>query len=105
MLHWQWRQPRQRLHARAKVTLSSFVWVATIIFPNSTPLQAAAGRENPAALSNSLWSGFAIGFLLLIVVAVLGRIRLTDARRELKKTKELADYREYERNLAQQELV
>ena len=50
-------------------------------------------------------SGFALGCFLLVIVAFLARTRLKVTKQELQKARELADHREYERNLAQQELV
>ena len=59
---------------------------------------------------SSPWSGdfvigLAIGLILLIVVSLIARNRMQVTRRERQRLKELADHREYERNLAQQELV
>ncbi len=51
------------------------------------------------------WSGIAVGFVLLIIVAVLSRMRVRTAERQARSSKELADHREYERNVAQQELL
>jgi signal transduction histidine kinase len=51
------------------------------------------------------WSGIAVGFVLLILVAVRSRKRVKAAEREAMSSKELADHREYERNVAQQELL
>jgi signal transduction histidine kinase len=51
------------------------------------------------------WSGIAVGFALLILVAVFSRTRVRTAEREATSSRELADHREYERNVAQQELL
>ncbi len=59
----------------------------------------------PPATNGGFWGGVAVGFVLLLVVAVLARTRIKAAEREAARSKELADHREYERNVAQQELV
>jgi signal transduction histidine kinase len=46
-----------------------------------------------------------IGCLLLLITAVITHRRLKAVKRDLQRATELADHREYERNLAQQELV
>ena len=46
-----------------------------------------------------------IGAVLAAVVVIFSRTRVKSAERELAQAKELADHREYERNVAQQELV
>jgi signal transduction histidine kinase len=46
-----------------------------------------------------------IGLMLVIVMTVFSRTRMKAGERELQKWKELAEHHEYERNLAQQELV
>jgi signal transduction histidine kinase len=55
--------------------------------------------------SAGFWSGFALGCFLLLIVALVVGMRFKVMRQELRKARELADHREYERNLAQQELV
>jgi signal transduction histidine kinase len=73
---------------------------------SATSLFAAASAESPSPPGSSILVGLAFGCLLLvIVVIILARTRLRSLRRELAKASELADHREYERNLAQQELV
>ena len=51
------------------------------------------------------WAGLVLGLASAVVVAVFALVRLKSAERELKEQKELSEHREYERNLAQQELV
>ena len=41
----------------------------------------------------------------MVIIGLLARTRFKVLRREVQKTTELADHREYERNLAQQELM
>ncbi len=54
---------------------------------------------------SGFWGGAAVGLVLAVVVAIFSRTRIKAAEREGRKWKELADHREYERNVAQQELV
>jgi len=69
-------------------------------------------RDNSRAaapLTESINGGFIIGLVsglaLAIIVAVFARVRVKAAERELARLKELVEHREYERNVAQQELV
>jgi signal transduction histidine kinase len=65
-----------------------------------------AAGDAPAHLSNGgQWAGFVVGLILAIVIAIFSRTRLKSAEGELLRLKELADHREYERNVAQQELL
>ncbi|HLI63344.1 MAG TPA: ATP-binding protein [Terriglobales bacterium] len=66
---------------------------------------ASAADASTASTDSGLWSGFALGMVVAIVIAVMARVRVHSAERELRRLKELADHREYERNMAQQELV
>jgi signal transduction histidine kinase len=68
-------------------------------------LAAAAQGESRYSWSSGFLSGFALGFSLLVIVAFLARTQIRAARKRARKALELADHREYERNLAQQELV
>ena len=60
---------------------------------------------SPPAPNGGFWGGIAVGFIVLLVVAVLAKTRIKAAEREAARSKELADHREYERNVAQQELL
>ena len=55
--------------------------------------------------SGGLWAGTVLGLLLVAGGALLSRTRIRRAQREAHRATELANHREYERNLAQQELV
>jgi signal transduction histidine kinase len=68
-------------------------------------VKCAAMDSAPRVSNGGQWGGFAIGFILAILIAVFSRTRVKAAERELKSLRELADHREYERNVAQQELV
>jgi len=64
----------------------------------------AADRSSTFADGGFL-GGFAVGLVLAIVVAVFSRARIKGTDRELARLQELVEYREYERNQAQHELV
>jgi signal transduction histidine kinase len=68
------------------------------------PVSCAALDANPQT-GKDMWAGFAMGFVLAIVIAVFSRTRVKAAEGELTRLTELANHREYERNVAQQELV
>jgi signal transduction histidine kinase len=105
MLHFEPREevPRSS-HARAKSATPCFISVTVLLILNSAPVYAATANNSLSPIGNFL-AGFTIGILPLILVTVLVRSRLKVARHELQRARELADHREYERNLAQQELV
>lgn len=70
------------------------------------PLTAAQASDGTTtSMDSSLWSGFAFGLVLSIVIAVFSHTRVKAAESEIASLKELANHREYERNIAQQELV
>ncbi len=68
-------------------------------------LPCAAADTAAGPMNGGRWGGFAIGFTLAIVIAIFSRTRVKAAEKELTSLRELADHREYERNVAQQELV
>ncbi|MGA3054282.1 MAG: ATP-binding protein [Candidatus Korobacteraceae bacterium] len=74
--------------------------LALIFSPKSYGFSAS-----PPAPNGGFWGGIAVGFVVLLVVAVLAKTRIKAAEREAARSKELADHREYERNMAQQELL
>ena len=81
------------------------VYLPTLVLMSAQPLLAAAPSESPASPNAGFLSGFALGCFLLVIIAFLARTRIKVVGQELQKARELADHREYERNLAQQELV
>src|SRR5271169_146130 len=102
---WQSQTERRwPSHPRAKSTTLCFLCVTVWMVLNSAPAYATTANNSLSPIGK-FFAGVAVGFLLLILVAVLVRKRLKVARQELQRTRELADHREYERNLAQQELV
>ena len=64
-----------------------------------------AALDAPASHSQDVSAGLAMGLVLAIVVAVFSRTRVKAAEGEIARLTELANHREYERNVAQQELV
>lgn len=78
--------------------------LALVLFLAFSAKSYALGA-NPPTTNGGFWGGVAVGFAVLLVAAVLARTRITAAEREALRSKELADHREYERNVAQQELL
>ena len=66
---------------------------------------SCSADDSPFRLNNGVWGGFVLGLIFAIVVTVFARTRVKSAEREVVNLRELADHREYERNVAQQELV
>jgi signal transduction histidine kinase len=70
------------------------------------PLAAASASDGTTApMGSGVWSGIAFGLVLSIVIAVFSRTRVKSAEKEIAGLRELANHCEYERNVAQQELV
>jgi signal transduction histidine kinase len=106
MLRWLSRQEWSRpSDARASDTPLWFLRFSVLVVLSNSPLSAATQAETYSLPSADFLRGFALGFFLLVIVACLARTRLKVAKQELRRSRELADHREYERNLAQQELV
>jgi|HubBroStandDraft_6_1064221.scaffolds.fasta_scaffold00863_10 signal transduction histidine kinase len=106
MLRWLSRQEGPRpSHTRASGAALWVLGLSVLVVLSNSPLSAATQAETSSLLSASFLSGFALGFFLLVIVAFLARTRLKVTKQELRRSRELADHREYERNLAQQELV
>ena len=106
MLHWLSRQEAPRpSHPGANGALAWFVFLPVLAMLSSPSFLVAAPAESSSLPNAGFWSGFLLGCFLLVIVAFLVRMRLKVVRQELQKARELADHREYERNLAQKELV
>ncbi len=75
------------------------------LIPICFPANSFGLSASPPAPNGAFWSGITVGFVLLILVTVFSRTRIKAAEREALRSKELADHREYERNVAQQELL
>ena len=65
---------------------------------------ASAAAEKPSTIGGP-WSAVAISLLLIGIAVVISHARIKGAEREAARARELADHREYERNVAQQELL
>ena len=65
---------------------------------------ASAAAEKPSTIEGP-WSAVAISLLLIGIAVVISHARIKGAEREAARARELADHREYERNVAQQELL
>ena len=95
------RAARRCVRHAQRLSLYVLALVLSLIFsPKSYGFSAS-----PSAPNGGFWGGIVVGFVLLLVVAVLARTRIKAAEREALRSKELADHREYERNVAQQELL
>ena len=66
---------------------------------------AHAQTSAPAAANGSFWIVSITGFVLAAVVLAVSRSRIKAAQHESARARELAEHREYERNVAQQELL
>jgi signal transduction histidine kinase len=106
MLHGQSREDGLRPSRAGAKTVA--LWVScesAVLLLNSTSLFARSTSRAALATSGILRADFALWSLLLTIIVGAASIRLRAAKRQLRKARELADHREYERNLAQQELV
>ena len=66
---------------------------------------APAVTETAPAMPGGFWAAAVIVLVLVGVVIAISGSRIKAARRDAARATELAEHREYERNLAQQELV
>jgi signal transduction histidine kinase len=104
MLHWPPLKCRvSPSYARAKKATISSVRISMLLISVAATARATAIRDQPSG--GSFVTGLAFGLVLLIGMAWLDHLRLRVAQRKLRQANELADHREYERNLAQQELI
>ncbi len=106
MLRWLWRREGPRTsHTHAKRDGLWSIGIVLSAMSSAPALLAAAPSQTSYSPSSAFVGGLAVGISLLVVAALLARARLKAIRQELQKARELADHREYERNLAQHELV
>ncbi len=91
-------------HACANGTRPWLVCLPGLLL-SAPALLAGAPTEISYSPRTAFLGGLAVGCFLVVIVAFLARTRQKAAKQELQKARELADHREYERNLAQQELV
>src|ERR1700735_4963822 len=80
-------------------TLFPLLFLPGLLFADSNSADATPPGNG------RFWGGFLLGLVLVVLVGVFARTRVKAAERESAKWKELADHREYERNVAQQEVV
>jgi signal transduction histidine kinase len=78
---------------------------SAVLLLNTTSLLAASPNRFALITGRIFRADFALWSLLLVTIVSAAWTRIRSAKRELLKARELADHREYERNLAQQELV
>jgi signal transduction histidine kinase len=95
------RTVRRRLSSVQGSPLFAVLFLAQLGFSAN----ACAATETPAGATGGFWSGIAIGLVLVSAVVVIFWQRIKAAQREAARAKELAEHREYERNVAQQELL
>ncbi|MGC2110510.1 MAG: ATP-binding protein [Candidatus Korobacteraceae bacterium] len=79
-----------------------------LLFPILSPLASIQCGASDASFrpgNGGFAGGLLFGMVLAIIVTVFARTRVRRTERELARLQELADHREYERNVAQQELV
>ena len=102
-------EPRQEgprpSHARAKSAMPCFISADGTPYSEFTRLCTQPPRTTPCLQSATSSPVLQSGILPLILVTVLVRFASRLHARNCSKARELADHREYERNLAQQELV
>jgi two-component system, NtrC family, sensor kinase len=88
------------VHSVTPICVPSAVLVSVLV------LTATCGGADASPVSEGgHWSGFVLGLVLAILVAIIARTRAKSAEAERARLRELANHCEYERNLAQQELV
>ncbi len=79
--------------------------VLFLILQLGFPAIAWTATETPAPSDDAFWIVGVVSFVLLSTVVAISRARIKAARRETARARELAEHREYERNVAQQELL
>ena len=96
------RHLRPRLTAD---TLAAFILVSAGQFGLPATLRADSG--NSVVAGRGLWMAVAItfGIACALILFVILPLRIKAAKREAARSKDLAEHLEYERNLAQQELL
>src|SRR5271169_788637 len=106
MLGWRSRQEGHgSSQAGANETTSWLLGVPMFVLLNAPSPLAAAGGESWSSPGGSVLGVLALACVSFVITIFLARMRLKAAGQGLQKAREFADHREYERNLAQQELV
>src|SRR6516164_6615487 len=102
MLQWLSREPGSwPFPASAKRTTPYLRCLVALVLLGDARAWATAA-SNVFSPNNAFFVGLVPGILILTIFVAVIRKRLQSVRGDLKRAKELADYREYERNLAQQ---
>jgi len=96
------RDPETRGRTRCVSPLRVLSAVLTVVLLGTNCL--AADSVFPAQEAG-VWGGLSLGLVLTLLVTVFARTRIKAAENQLAHVQELANHREYERNVAQQELV
>lgn len=81
------------------------VRLITVVLCGAASAAAAALAPGPRQGGGEFLAGLALGVALLVVVSSMARLRIKTVERELRQAKDLTEHREYERNLAQNELI
>jgi signal transduction histidine kinase len=92
------RHPRRALRGIALLA-------ALILLPGATLEASSAFAGITVSTPGSFWNGLASGLTLAAAIAIAARIRIKSADRRARRSKDLAEHREFERNVAQQELL
>jgi len=86
---------------RVRCAIMALFAIAQLSFSAS----ACAATETPVSSGSGLWATIAISFMLVSIVVAVSRSRIKAAQSETARARELSEHCEYERNLAQQELL
>ncbi len=91
---------RCALSARSRAALVLVAMVQLSSFAS-----AHAVTATPAPANGGFWAAVAIALVVVGIVVAVSRSRIKAAQLESAHSRELAEHREYERNVAQQELL
>jgi len=76
-----------------------------LALPALLPVRAYAAGVQAPQITGGFWAGILVGLVLVISGVVFSRTRIKRAERNAVRATELANHREYERNIAQGELL
>ena len=80
--------------------------LALFVIAQLTPRASAyVVTATPTGANEGFWTAGAIALVVVGIVVAVSRSRIKSARSEAERAGELAEHREYERNVAQQELL
>jgi signal transduction histidine kinase len=92
-----------RRRVRSVHSLAALILLLILELGFSASALAATATSTP--VNSGLWMVIAIAFVAVSIVVAVSRSRIKAAQRESVDAKELGDHFEYERNVAQQELL